>query len=140
MAPYTPVRSLWPATDFFVPAGYRLPRGKTSIDRTQQRNKEPIGWRFRKRIRIVKGLWINLSKRGGSLSVGGHGLTANISKKGVRETVGLPGSGISYQTRRVGTSHARRPARAPRKVVSPARFLALIAITVIILWILAHLH
>ena len=55
-----------------------------------------MGWRFRKRIRIVKGLWINLSKRGGSLSVGGHGLTANISKKGVRETVGLPGSGISY--------------------------------------------
>ena len=99
-----------------------------------------MGWRFRKRIRIVKGLWINLSKRGGSLSVGGHGLTANISKKGVRETVGLPGSGISYQTRRVGTSQAHRPARAPRKFVSPARFLALIAITVIILWILAHLH
>jgi Protein of unknown function (DUF4236) len=52
-----------------------------------------MGSRFRKRIRIVKGLWINLSKRGGSLSVGGHGLTANISKKGVHETAGLPGSG-----------------------------------------------
>lgn len=99
-----------------------------------------MGWRFRKRIRIVKGLWINLSKRGGSLSVGGHGLTANISKKGVRETVGLPGSGISYQTRRVGTRHPHRAAKAPRKFVSPARILALIAITVIVLWILAHLH
>jgi hypothetical protein len=99
-----------------------------------------MGWRFRKCVRIVKGLWMNLSKRGGSLSAGSHGLTANISKKGVRETVGLPGSGISYQTRRVGTSQAHRPARVPRKFVSPARFLALIAITVIILWILAHLH
>jgi Protein of unknown function (DUF4236) len=42
-----------------------------------------MGWRFRKRIRIIPGLWIHLSKRGGSLSVGGHGMTANISKKGV---------------------------------------------------------
>jgi Protein of unknown function (DUF4236) len=99
-----------------------------------------MGWRFRKCIRIVKGLWINLSKRGGWISVLGHGLTANISKKGVRETVGLPGSEISYQTRRVRTSQAHRPARVPRKFVSPARFLALITITVIILSILAHLH
>jgi hypothetical protein len=99
-----------------------------------------MGFRFRKRIRIVKGLWINLSKRGGSLSVGGHGLTAKISKKGVRETVGLPGSGISYQTRRVWTRHPHRTSRAPRKFVSPGRFLALIAVTVIVLWILAHLH
>ena len=56
-----------------------------------------MGFRFRKRLRIIPGVWINVSKKGGSLSVGGHGLTANISKKGVRETVGLPGTGISYQ-------------------------------------------
>jgi Protein of unknown function (DUF4236) len=98
-----------------------------------------MDWRFRKRIRIVKGLWLNLSKRG-SLSVGGHGLTANISKKGVRETVGLPGNGISYQTRRVGTRYPYRASRTLRKFVSPARFLALITLTVIVLWILAHLH
>jgi Protein of unknown function (DUF4236) len=107
---------------------------------TQQRKQKPMDWRFRKRIRIVKGLWLNLSKRDGSLSVGGHGLTANILKKGVRETVGLPGSGISYQTRRVGTRHPHRASRRPRKFVSPARFLALITLTVIVLWILAHLH
>jgi Protein of unknown function (DUF4236) len=107
---------------------------------TQQRNEKPMDWRFHKGIWIVKGLWLNLSKRGGSLSVGGHGLTGNISKKGVREIVGLPGSGISYQSRRVGTRHPHRPSRRPRKFVSPARFLALIAITVIVLWILAHLH
>jgi uncharacterized protein DUF4236 len=66
MAPYAPVRSLWPATAFFVPAGYRLPRGKALIDGTQQRNQKPMGFRFRKRIRLAKGLGINLSKKGGS--------------------------------------------------------------------------
>jgi ribosomal protein L28 len=43
-----------------------------------------MSWRFRKRIRLAKGLWINLSKKGGSLSVGGRGATMNISKKGLR--------------------------------------------------------
>ncbi len=54
-----------------------------------------MSFRFRKCVKILPGIWINLSKKGGSLSVGGHGLTAKISKKGVRETVGLPGTGIS---------------------------------------------
>jgi hypothetical protein len=45
-----------------------------------------MGFRFRKRIRLAKGLYLNLSKRGGSLSFGGRGATMNISKKGVRDT------------------------------------------------------
>jgi Protein of unknown function (DUF4236) len=47
-----------------------------------------MGFRFRKRLR----LFLDLSKSGASLSVGGHGLTANIGK-GIQETMGLPGSG-----------------------------------------------
>ena len=38
-----------------------------------------MGFRFHKRLRIFPGLWINLSKRGGSLSVGGRGATINVS-------------------------------------------------------------
>ena len=98
-----------------------------------------MGIRLRKRIKLFPGLWINLSKKGGSLSVGGHGLTANISKKGVRETVGLPGTGISYQSKRVGMSQSHKPAKRHQSV-TPARFLAFIAAAVVILWILAHLH
>jgi hypothetical protein len=45
-----------------------------------------MGFRFRKRIRLGQGIWINLSKKGGSLSVGGLGATMNVSKKGVRDT------------------------------------------------------
>lgn len=58
-----------------------------------------MGFRFHKRIRILKGLYVNLgSKKGPSVSVGGHGVTRNISGRGVHETFSLPGTGISYRT------------------------------------------
>ena len=52
--------------------------------------------RFQKRIRLFKGLTINLSKTGTSVSIGGRGATVNLSKRGTRTTVGIPGTGISY--------------------------------------------
>ncbi len=63
-----------------------------------------MGFRFRKRIRLAKGVYWNVGKKGSSLSIGGRGATMNVSKKGVRETFSLPGTGISYQTKRVGAS------------------------------------
>ena len=59
-----------------------------------------MGWRFRKSIRIVPGLRVNLGSRGvTSLSVGGRGATMNFGKRGVTGTVSLPGTGLSYQHR-----------------------------------------
>ena len=58
-----------------------------------------MGFRFRKSIRILPGLRLNLSKSGASTSIGGHGATLNISERGTRATVGLPGTGISYSER-----------------------------------------
>jgi hypothetical protein len=60
-----------------------------------------MGFRFHKRIRLAKGLYWNIGKKGSSLSIGGHGATMNVSKKGVRDTFSVPGTGISYQTKRV---------------------------------------
>ncbi len=60
-----------------------------------------MGFRFRKRIRLAKGIFWNLGKKGSSLSIGRRGATMNISKKGARDTFSLPGSGVSYQTKRV---------------------------------------
>lgn len=57
-----------------------------------------MGFRFRKSIKIVPGLRVNFSTRGSSLSIGGKGATTNISARGVRNTVSLPGTGISYST------------------------------------------
>jgi len=73
-----------------------------------------MGFRFRKRLRLFPGAWINLSKSGASLSVGGHGLTANIGKGGIQETMGLPGSGLTYRTK-------RRPNRNQPQGGCPAR-------------------
>lgn len=63
-----------------------------------------MGFRFRKRIRLAKGLYWNIGKKGSSLSIGGRGATMNLSKKGVRDTFSVPGSGLSYQTKRAGAS------------------------------------
>lgn len=51
--------------------------------------------RFRKSVKILPGVRVNLSKSGPSLSIGGGGLTLNYSKLGVRTTADLPG-GLYY--------------------------------------------
>jgi hypothetical protein len=45
-----------------------------------------MGWRFSKRVRLAKGVTLNLSKSGCSLSLGTRGAKINISKRGVRGT------------------------------------------------------
>lgn len=56
-----------------------------------------MGLRFRRRIKLFPGVAINIGKTGvTSCSIGGKGLTVNVSKKGTRATVGIPGTGISY--------------------------------------------
>ena len=57
-----------------------------------------MGFRFRKSVKIAPGIKLNLSKSGGSLSLGGRGATFNISSKGIRSTYSIPGTGISYVT------------------------------------------
>lgn len=55
-----------------------------------------MGFRFRKSIRLLPGIRINLSKSGVSASLGKPGATINISERGTRGTAGIPGTGISY--------------------------------------------
>jgi hypothetical protein len=58
-----------------------------------------MGLRFQKRIRILPGVYINLSKSGVSASVGGKGSTINVNAAGRRQvTLGIPGTGLSYRT------------------------------------------
>lgn len=53
--------------------------------------------RFRRSIKIAKGVRVNIGKKGiTSLSVGGKGATINTSSKGVRLTSSIPGTGISH--------------------------------------------
>lgn len=55
-----------------------------------------MGLRFRQSFKLFPGVRLNMGKNGFSASFGGRGATVNVSRRGVRATVGLPGSGISY--------------------------------------------
>lgn len=57
-----------------------------------------MGFRFRKSVKVLPGVKLNISKSGISTSVGRRGATVNFSKRGTRTTVGIPGTGISYST------------------------------------------
>jgi len=57
-----------------------------------------MGFRFRKRIKILPGFWFNMSKSGISTSIGGKGLTLNIKDGKTTTTASLPGTGLSYRT------------------------------------------
>jgi hypothetical protein len=58
-----------------------------------------MGFRFRKQVKLFPGIKLNLSKRGiSSVSAGKKGATVNLSQRGIKQTIGLPGTGLSYQT------------------------------------------
>jgi len=57
-----------------------------------------VGFRYRKQIKLLPGVKLNVSKSGISTSVGKPGATLNFSKRGMRTTLGIPGTGLSYST------------------------------------------
>ena len=57
-----------------------------------------MGFKFRKVISVIPGVKVNLSKSGVSTSIGGHGATVNVGTTGRKMiTLGIPGTGMSYQ-------------------------------------------
>jgi L,D-peptidoglycan transpeptidase YkuD (ErfK/YbiS/YcfS/YnhG family) len=70
-----------------------------------------MGLRFRKRIKILPGVWFNLSKSGISTSIGGKGLTVNLKNGKTKTTVGIPGTGLSYSETSTGTPDDPAPER-----------------------------
>jgi hypothetical protein len=55
-----------------------------------------MGFRFRRSVKIIPGVRINFSNSGVSTSVGVRGAHVTIGHGKVRETVGIPGTGLSY--------------------------------------------
>lgn len=56
-----------------------------------------MGLRFQKRLPLMKGLRLNLSKGGASFSIGKKGASINVGPNGIYGNAGVPGSGISYR-------------------------------------------
>lgn len=71
-----------------------------------------MGFRFQKRIRIFKGLTLNLSKTGTSWTLGRPGASVNIRGKKVTGSVGVPGSGLSYRQTLSDGESQRQPRRS----------------------------
>ena len=67
-----------------------------------------MGSRFHKSVKIAKGVKVNFSKSGASLSLGGHGHSVNFGGRGRGTTVtaGIPGTGLSYRSK-VGGNQSR---------------------------------
>lgn len=56
--------------------------------------------RFLKRVKIAKGITLNISKRGAGLSAGPKGMKISRSAQGrLSGSMGIPGSGLSYRSR-----------------------------------------
>jgi hypothetical protein len=58
-----------------------------------------MGFRFQKRIRILPGLRLNVSKTGISWTVGRRGASVTARDGKLTGNVGLPGTGLSYRKR-----------------------------------------
>jgi hypothetical protein len=84
-----------------------------------------MGFRFQKRISILPGVRLNLSKSGASWSIGPRGASVNLGGRGVYGTVGIPGSGLSWRERLDKPEQANRAARpAPSGPAMPERVIA----------------
>ena len=64
------------------------------------------GLRFQKRLRILPGVRVNLSKSGASTSIGPRGADVNIGRDGVTTNAGIPGTGLSYRQKVGGGGHS----------------------------------
>jgi hypothetical protein len=55
-----------------------------------------MGLRFFRRVTLAPGVRMNLSRSGPSLSFGVRGAHVTMGRRGVRRTVGVPGTGLFY--------------------------------------------
>lgn len=84
-----------------------------------------MGFRFSKRITLLPGVRMNLSKSGASLSVGPRGASVTMGKRGVYGNVGIPGTGLSYRERLDRPSRPERVPSAPKPEL-PSRLMAIL--------------
>lgn len=99
-----------------------------------------MGFRFYRRVHVLPGLSVNLSRSGPSLSVGVRGAHLTFGRRGMTRTVGIPGTGIYYTSRsgyHTGYHSAGSAARgAPPVEVTQHRIAGWLTIAVVLLVVL----
>lgn len=71
--------------------------------------------RFRKSIRICKGIKVNFSKSGASFTTGIPGFSFTTGRKGVYLNAGIPGTGLYSRTKLGGSSGVKRKTHSATK-------------------------
>jgi hypothetical protein len=97
-----------------------------------------MGLRFQRRIKVLPGVHINLSKSGVGLSVGGRGAHIGITARGQRYTsIGMPGTGLSWREYQHKPAARKCDLCAPGHVhIPPAVAIALLAGAIIMVLLL----
>ena len=62
-----------------------------------------MGWRFRKRIKLFPGFYINISKSGIGINIGPKGANVSVGPNGTYVNTGIPGTGL-YRRDKVNRS------------------------------------
>jgi hypothetical protein len=100
-----------------------------------------MGLRFQRRIKVLPGVRINLSKSGVGFSVGGRGAHIGITARGQRYTsIGMPGTGLSWREYQHKPAARQCDLCAPGHVHIPPTvpIILLAAGTIIVLLLLAR--
>ncbi len=71
-----------------------------------EKSQEQEKMRFQKRIKLLPGISINLSKSGISTSIGPRGAKVTVGNGKRRATVGIPGTGLSHSVVESTSTHA----------------------------------
>lgn len=88
-----------------------------------------MGLRFRRSIKLGKGVRLNVSKTGLGVSVGGRGARYSVHSSGRRtRSLGVPGSGLSYVSTSTGGGRRAANTRSRRQqvVVPPQNAMAVL--------------
>lgn len=78
-----------------------------------------MGVRFRKRVKIAPGVYLNFSGSGVSASVGVPGASVSFGKRGVHRNLGIPGTGLYSRQKISGSSSRSTPPRSANRVDVP---------------------
>ncbi|MEM7355449.1 MAG: DUF4236 domain-containing protein [Acidobacteriota bacterium] len=71
-----------------------------------------MGLRFRRTLKLIPGVRLNVGLRGASVSIGGQVGRVTIGTSGTTLSTGIPGTGISFQQKLTSSDSARRTRRS----------------------------
>lgn len=80
-----------------------------------------MGFRFRKSVRLCKGVRLNFSGSGVSATIGGRGASVSVGKRGVYQNFSIPGTGISYRTKVAGGASRNTAKEAVPRIPASVR-------------------